>query len=309
LVSYGLYVWHDDSGTPQLDYITSSPGGNDQSLNAIDRPYNGADGGPAARVTPDGRHLLFTSTSGLSGFDQSSSCPNRAYGFNDLVGCSQLYVYSLDGSGPNRQHLQCASCSPSGIPASDDSVINVHTSAPEGGIAGLDAHFSHAISNDGRFVFFSSGEPLVAQDTNGKFDAYEFETETGEVHLLSSGTEERNSFFLDASADGSDAFIATTQPLLGWDHDRALDLYDVRMGGGFPEPPPAPEACEGETCKGTATEPPTSSGPGSAFANGPGSPSRRCRPGLVKRHGRCVKLRKHHSKRSKRANANRRAGR
>jgi hypothetical protein len=38
--------------------------------------------------------------------------------------------------------------------------------------------------------------------------------------------------------------------LTGWDEDKLIDLYDVRIGGGFAEPPLPPIPCEGDECQG-----------------------------------------------------------
>src|SRR5262249_45922947 len=136
--------------------------------------------------------------------------------------------------------------------------------------------------------------------TNGVEDAYEYDALTGQVHLLSSGTGEYPSWFLDASADGSDAFIITAQPLLGWDHDQAYDLYDVRIGGGFPEPPAQTGPCSSaETCA-QALGPvplPSAYGSGSPLRPNPKPPRSCSKDRLPKRvHDKnvCLKPRRHH---------------
>ena len=45
--------------------------------------------------------------------------------------------------------------------------------------------------------------------------------------LISSGTSEHESAFLDASASGNDAFFITAQPLVASDHDTNFDVYDA----------------------------------------------------------------------------------
>ena len=156
----------------------------------------------------------------------------------------------------------------------------------------------------------TTAEPLVERDTNGISDAYVFDTHTGEPHLLSSGTDPSPSYFLDASADGRDAFIATKQPLLGWDTDGSRDVYDVRIGGGFPEPAPVIAPCNGDGCKPGASPPPPASPQASATVEGPGNrkpPPPHCTRGKVRKNGKCVKKkqpRKHHTKRAKRTGRN-----
>jgi hypothetical protein len=129
---------------------------------------------------------------------------------------------------------------------------------------------SHALSDDGRYVFFSTAEALVPEDTNGRFDAYEYDTTDGSVHLISSGTDTSDSYFLDASASGHDVYFVTRQQLAGWDTDNAYDLYDARVGGGFPDPPVLVE-CRGEACHGPAGAAPPSEPPFSATLSGAGN--------------------------------------
>ena len=47
--------------------------------------------------------------------------------------------------------------------------------------------------------------------------------------LLSSGTSQQESAFLDASMSGNDAFFLTSQPLVASDKDTNFDLYDARV--------------------------------------------------------------------------------
>jgi len=132
-------------------------------------------------------------------------------------------------------------------------------------------HLSHALSDDGRYVFFSTQEALVPEDSNGKWDAYEYDTATGTVHLISSGKDPADSYFLDASPDGRNVFFATREQLLGWDVDQNYDLYDARVGGGLPEPVPATPPCSGETCRGAPAGAPGSGVPGTQLFDGAGN--------------------------------------
>lgn len=113
------------------------------------------------------------------------------------------------------------------------------------------------MSNDGRYVFFNTTEALLPQDTNGVTDAYEYDNSTGRLSLLSTGTGEDAAWFVDASADGHDAFLVTSQQLNRWDPDKLVDLYDARVEGGLPEPPVPPAQCAGDACQGTPSSAPT----------------------------------------------------
>lgn len=235
-VNVPLYVWHDETGTPQVDYVGAILLDSQLSPNAADEDTQ-------ARVTPDGGQLLFASVYGhsLTGYDQQNAACSQ---------CSELYVYSVHGVGPNHQHLQCASCPPSGAPATG-AAFNTKAFARTYGGQQFTRRFpeDRSISDDGRYVFFTSKQALVPEATNGVADVYVFETETGDLHLLSSGEDSAPSLFMDASADGRDAYFITRQSLLGWDSGKGLDLYDARVDGGFPEPPAPPPACQGDACQ------------------------------------------------------------
>ncbi len=164
------------------------------------------------------------------------------YGY-DHAGREEFYVYSADSG-----QLRCASCIPSGAPATTDPRLEILV---ENQPIQKSSHLSHALSDDGRYVFFSTAERLVPSDTNGTWDAYVFDTTTEEHRLLSSGEDQSPSYLMDASADGSDAFIATAEPLSRWDNDTGYDLYDARVDGGLPEPVPAPPSCQGDACQPT----------------------------------------------------------
>ena len=294
----GIYYWQDADGTPggTLSFI-----GKDQLgdlFAAINyAPWSGAPN--VARVSPDGRFLLFETSdgSGLTPRYDQLSCNGRVAGnpnnFNP-GGCSEAYVYRADSSTPTEPDLVCASCDPSGERPVDNAYLNIRKNASAGNFS---THLSHALSDDGRYVFFSSADPLVPADTNGAFDAYEYDNQTEEVHLLSSGTSPSDSYFLDASDDGHDVYIITRQRLLGWDTDNAYDVYDVRIGGGFPEPPATTAPCAGETCRHPIGPTPSAAPVGSGN-EGPGNPKSsrpRCPKGkhAVKARGksRCVKSR------------------
>jgi hypothetical protein len=242
-VENGIYLWH--AGTISLV----------GSLNSFDASYGdgvgiGLDGG-GARVTPDGKHLLFTSQSGAG-----------LAGFQGCEGCAELYLYSADNGS-----LVCASCNPTGGRTTAEASFTMSTR--QGGVGNV-PHVNHPLSDDGRYVFFTTGERLVPEDHNGSvLDVYEFDSQTNEVHLISSGEGDQASYFMEASANGHDVFFTTFDRLVGWDIDNANDLYDARVGGGFPTPA-RPVECEGDACS-TPFATPSDTTPSSSTFSGPGN--------------------------------------
>ena len=303
----GLYLWHD--GTIEAIGYESSMY-TMMRHNAINCTESGITGGSfrdfcphTARVTPDGKSILFAAADGkyLTGYDHGDE---RCAGGLDQ-GCIELYVYHAD-----TKQLLCASCNPTGRAASGNA-SNVGSEGP--GATTRMNHNAHSLSDDGRYVFFTSQEALVPGDTNGVPDVYEYDGAMERTSLISSGTSKEASYFLDASADGSDVFIDTPQALSGWDSDTVLDLYDARIEGGIAEPVPHPAPCVGDSCIPSAEIPPPPPSTASASIVGPENPKPpHCSNGKVRKHGKCVKKRKgkrHHHKHRRHANTNRRAGR
>jgi hypothetical protein len=183
------------------------------------------------RVTPDGEHLAFLSLASVTGYDNvdvNSDSPD-----------AELFVYDA-GNG----RVSCVSCNPSGAQPVGA------TTVPSGSLIG---HIPRFISDDGRRVFFSSKDVLLPADTNGMQNVYEYED--GSLHIISSGTGEEISTFSDASANGDDLFFTTRVQLVPEDTDNSSDMYDARVGGGFPAPVSS-QSCAGESCRGPLSSPP-----------------------------------------------------
>jgi hypothetical protein len=242
-----LTVW--DHGTTNLisDQVLS-PENEEERIGVMD-------GEPGlARVTPDGRYLAFA---GPSNNDQ------------DLLGNvthkhREMYVYDLA-----TDRLSCVSC-PSGAATVDVTVKpGVTAGSPQAVNVGFRPHF---LSDRGQ-VFFSTAEALVSEDTNGVADAYEYDPATGKVSLISTGRGSDPANFADASASGNDVFLVTRQRLVGADRDDLVDLYDARVGGGFPEPEPAPTACIADDCQGPLSSAPSFDTPSSLSVTGLGNPN------------------------------------
>jgi hypothetical protein len=129
------------------------------------------------------------------------------------------------------------------------------------------------MTDDGERIFFTSYDALVPGDTNGSTDVYEWHD--GAVDLISGGTGSAHSTLIGTTPTGDDVFFTTDEKLVGWDGDFNSDIYDARVGGGFPEPPPVPEGCavQADGCQGPGSSPgsvseSTSNGAGSGNVDG-----------------------------------------
>ena len=240
-----LFLWEDD-GTPdgQTRFIAT--------LAASDHlNWFQLNGDWTARTTPDGRQLVFQS---------EASIPGHPSG-----GAAQVYRYDATADGGAGQ-LDCVSCNPNGQPPIGPSSVTQH----DQGNSAQYWELPNALSDDGSRVFFNSLDKLTSRDSNARFDAYMWED--GELHLLSSGSSARHSYFYNASEDGDDAFILTADALVPQDNDDLVDLYDVKVGGGlagqFPVEDPG---CSADVCQGPGSSPPGGSSPGSGDYSGSGN--------------------------------------
>jgi len=156
---------------------------------------------------------------------------------------------------------------------------------------------SRYLSNEGR-LFFNSADALVPleketrhEKVNGKQqevgveNVYEYQpNEVGSCHgtggcvaLVSSGTSEHESAFLDASESGGDVFFLTAAQLSKRDADTNFDVYDAHVCGVEGKCPEkeaeAKEPCqETDTCRSSGPEPPpTFTAPLTSTFSGPGN--------------------------------------
>jgi hypothetical protein len=234
----GLYVWHNGA----VRFI--GPDDGSMNTNSPDVP---------SRMSPNGLRLSFTSSARMTAYDNTDTVPAEGGGPRRDV---EVYTYDFASD-----RLTCVSCNPSGQPPSG---------APNGGppadseLPSLPVFQSlnrqPGVRDDGS-VFFSSRDALVPQDVNGKQDVYLWKH--GRVDLISSGSGGSDSFLASSSASDDDVFFLTRQQLVASDKDDSADIYDARVGGGFPQPVP-PSLCEGiEGCQGAAGNPPPFTDPAS----------------------------------------------
>lgn len=278
----GSAVYYQDSGALKLWHTTTTTvaPGTEAALPSDWPPTTGT-----ARVSSDGAKLLFASKAQLNEYDNTD--------LNTKAPDSEVYLYDSSGAGT----LTCVSCNPTlGRPVGPSSIPG---SLPNGEAKGsTNSYKPRALSANGRRVFFDSQDALALSDTDNAPDAYEWEASgeggcakaAGCISLVSDGRSAGGAEFIDASADGADAFFLTEGSLVKADPG-GQDLYDARIGGGFTEPS-EPLACEGDACQPLPSPPvdPTLT----TLLTGPGNPPVRfpkakCPKGKAKHKGKCVK--------------------
>lgn len=263
-----LYLHEEGVGTSFV--MTLSP----DDLHALSR-FNPVGDEPVfhpARVTPDGRHAAFMSSvrptpTGYDNIDANSGEP-----------AAEVYLYDADAA-----ELACVSCNPTGArPSGREGLGEDPWIAAKIPSWQRSLYATRPLSDDGRRLFFESFEELVPRDTNGRQDVYQWEAKGagdcdeadatfnadsgGCVDLISSGESSREAAFADASPDGDDVFFTTLSSLVPQDYG-LIDVYDARVGGGFPPPAAPRKPCEGEACQ-SPPGPPNDPTPGSAVITG-----------------------------------------
>ncbi|HSS43100.1 MAG TPA: hypothetical protein VLK37_11205 [Solirubrobacterales bacterium] len=293
----------------------------------------------SAAISPSGRYFTFTSEKSLTGYENRNSAdqPN-----------TEVFLYDTEAQG---DRLSCISCNPSGaIAVGEQLPVGERNFPPDPGghwvgrwvaatlpqatqteFSGPSLYRPRTILDNGR-VFFNSVDPLVAADSNGEWDVYQYQpvgvgscaentstataTRSGNgcVGLLSSGSAEGDAGFLDASSSGNNVFFLTKTKLSVLDQDEELDVYDARVNGIPAVLHPVSE-CAGEACQ-PSPAPPSDPTPASESFNGAQTPLV-CPKGKkkVKKQGRVVCVAKHKNKKHakhkkiKPANKSGRAGR
>jgi hypothetical protein len=259
----GTRVYYQDAGGLRLWHngiVSTVAPGVDAAATSNFPPVTGT-----ARISADGTTLVFLSKAPLTGFDN--------VGLSSGVPESEVFRYDA-----GTQALSCVSCNPAnGRPLGPSSIPGAIANGSVAGAA--DLYKPRVLSASGRRIFFDSRDALVLTDTNNASDVYEWEAEGegscttagGCLALVSSGRAAGGDRFVDASASGGDAYFLTPRSLVGADPG-SVDLYDARVGGGFPEPVAA-IPCLGDACQVLPPEPvdPTLT----TLLSGPGNPSPR----------------------------------
>jgi hypothetical protein len=277
----GSYLYYVASGT-----LFARIGETTRTVAAGADPGDYPPASGTARVSPAGTELVFMSKASLTGYDNK----DQITGEPD----EEVYLYVAAGNGS----LACVSCNPTNErPIGPSSIPGA---VPDGsGSSAVAAYKPRVLLDGGARVIFDSDDSLTLTDTDNAGDVYEWEAPglgtcaaaPSCVALLSGGRSAGGAVLVDSSTIGDDVFFVTDASLVANDPG-AFDLYDARVGGGFPIPQ-EPLPCEGDACQSLPPSPvdPTLT----TVLAGPGNPAveianaRHCKVGLHKVKGKCSK--------------------
>jgi hypothetical protein len=255
-----LYVYDADSR--QVSFVADLCSGYEMSGGAEDSDcpsHTGTDTGiwreaerEAQTAGPDGRFLVFASYGRLTADDTDTA--------------KDIYRYDAETGVLERVSLGEEGSSDDGNGPVDANIVRSQLGADS--VQDRYELSTRAVSESGARIVFRSAQALAPAAANGLTDVYEWHEAPdgvgGEVSLVSGGGAEYPIEDAAISPEGSDVFFATTQGLVSEDTDGEADIYDARIGGGFPEPPAAHEPCSSEACQGPLTNPAPLLVPGSA---------------------------------------------
>jgi hypothetical protein len=248
-----------------------------------------------AQSTSDGRFLVFTSRGRLLRSDTDTALDVYRYdavtGALDRVSAGEA---GYDANGNGRESS----------PGAFDATISGGGINPGSGAAQGHEMSTHSISDDGSRIVFETSEPLSPDATNGLRDVYEWYkpegVSEGQVSLVSSGQSLTADVHAVMSPSGRDIFFLTSQGLVSQDTDGQQDVYDARLGGGFPPAPVPRQPCSGDACQGPLTNPAPLLVPGSVSqaAGGNFAPPKKASAGTKTKKR---PVRKRRAKRARRA--------
>jgi hypothetical protein len=192
-----LYVWHE--GT--ISFVADAGG---LFLLLGDLCSCGV---PRFYMTPDGRHVVFSSTESLTGYDNHDPVTGQPH--------AELFEANF-GAG-----VVCVSCRVDGTRPTADTYV------PRGGIAP-----AVAASDDGRRVFFQSTDAVVPEAASGL--SHVFEYEDGHVFAISRLGSSSKAIMFNASHSGDDVYFFTYDDPVPGPTAGDSAVFDARIGGGFP---------------------------------------------------------------------------
>jgi hypothetical protein len=199
-----------------------------------------------SQTTGDGRFLVFSSYARLTGDDTDTA--RDVYRYDSQTGRLERVSLGEGGYDVNGNN----SAFDASIPA-----INLEANT----ITEMNGLGARAISEDGSRIVFATSEPLSPDATNGQQDVYIWHE--GRVGLISSGVSSSADENQVITPFGHDVFFRTAQGLLPQDTDGVPDVYDARVGGGFPLAFAPRSACSADACQGPLSAAPAPLTPGS----------------------------------------------
>ncbi len=286
-----------------------------------------------ANVTPDGRFLVFLSHGALTGDDTR---PDR--GGNFATPPAQVYRYDSQTGAMVRISIGEHGFNDDGNSGALDAGIAPAKVAFNLGVGPARANPTVSADGEYVFfespVALAAGalnEVEVPYFPGLKaFAENVYEYHDGTVSLISDGRDTSpksivlgipsSTRLLGSSESGADVFFATDDALTAQDVDTQRDYYDARICTGaepcFTPPSASASVCEGEACQGSPSVPPALSAPSSSLTFSgagnlapppppgvvepkPKAKSAKCKKGVVKKHGKCV--RKKSQKKAKKA--------
>jgi len=203
--------------------------------------------------TPDGSAIVLETTSKLTSDDDDNA--------------GDIYVYEAETDELTRVTAPPNGATPyvcehdtnEAVVATCNGDLGFASPSLSPGLRGLNgaANYNVAIDDGELAVYFESRVPLVTADTNGShMDVYQWRA--GELSLMSPGNAAADAYYSGNSFDGEDVFLYTSQRIDPREIDDAdFDVYDARVGGGFPLPPPGRDQCDviGDGCHGGGGQP------------------------------------------------------
>ncbi len=294
-----------------------------------------------ANVTPDGRFLVFRSPGQLSADDTSRSGSRQVFRYDAQSGELLRVSIGNDGFNDNGNRSTPTPCNAEERCTEDASIVQPLNRPRR----------DPTMSDNGEYVFFQSPVGLTPQalddapigiedeetpgvgSHNTIYAQNVYEWHQGHVYLISDGRDVSKDkgqsaycgvassvCLLGTDATGADVFFTTADQLVPQDIDTELDIYDARIGGGFPASAVSPP-CLGEECHGIPAGTPAAPSAPTATFNGQGNiapvapavkkKTVKCKKVVVKKKGKkkteCLKKSKKRAKKS--AHTNRRPSR
>jgi hypothetical protein len=301
-----LYVYDAEEGSGTVRFIADLCSGPSSSGSVTDLRCPSTLQGPESDVElwgnlgkqaqtagPDGRFLVFATWGQLVSNDTDTT--RDVYRYDSASGEIERVSVGEAGYGSNGNSNTFGAQLP---------VLN------QDGEAIQDYELGYrAVSEDGSRIVFESGQPLSPNATNGLVNAYEWHE--GHVGLVSDGSDEEPvgvnqqgvTKDIAITPSGRDLFFVTVAGLLPQDTDGARDVYDARLGEGFPETSANVQSCSGDACQGPLTNPAPLLVPGSVSqlaGENLASPQSTVKVKPKKRAKRKIKSRKHRTSVKKR---------